>query len=92
MEVAGPLAQTAQRGALGLAGQQERTVQLVCSALTAQAVALVVAAEQMTATLMMPALVAVAEAVAEREQPLAVLVVVQAHSQSACACRTHLRR
>ena len=54
--------------------------------------AVVAAAEQMTATLMMPALVAAAEAAAEHAQMWAVLVAVQAHSQSACACRTHLRR
>jgi hypothetical protein len=51
----------------------------------------VVAAVRMTATLMMPALVVAAEAVAEHAQPRAVLVVVQERSQSACACRTHLR-
>ena len=51
----------------------------------------VAAAEQMIATLMMPALVVAAEAVAEHVQPRAVLVVVQERSQSACACRTHLR-
>jgi len=54
--------------------------------------AAVAAAEQMIATLMMPALVVAAEAVAEHVQPRAVLVAVQEHSQSACACRTHLRR
>ena len=54
--------------------------------------AVVAAAERMTATLMMPALVAVAEVVAGHAQLWAVLVAVQAHSQSACACRTHLRR
>lgn len=92
MEVAGPLAQTAQQAAPGLADQQERTVQRVCSGRTEPAVVLVAAAEQMTATLMMPALVAAAEAVAEHVQLWAVLVAVQEHSQSACACRTHLRR
>lgn len=51
-----------------------------------------VAAEQMTATLMMPVLAVVAEVVAAHEQMWAVLVAVQEHSQSACACRTHLRR
>ncbi len=51
-----------------------------------------VVAERMTATLMMPVLAEAAVAVAEHAQVWAVLVVVQVRSQSACACKTHLRR
>ncbi len=52
----------------------------------------VVVAERMTATLTMLEQAAAVVAVAEHVQPWAALVVVQVRSQSACACRTHLRR